>query len=423
MSELTTADEMVYTDGALIAGRDESSPGTVKAILSNLALYARNKTFGSMVGQAGKVPVVNEDEDGFEWGEGGGGGGLPSFVGNEGRFLAVNDTATAAEWSDPPAGSGQTATSGATVAVSDEVVVTAEEPKTIEFDTEVYDNGGYWSSGQPTRLTATFSGWYAANAFVNATTPNNDIIVATIIKNGDDIILSAVDMGTNPIVQINMSAVFHLEAGDYIELTVYTDEPGLGVVANMSMATFGDGLPDITDNEEKFLRVKEDGSGVEWVSPSSVEGVPEAPEDGKVYGRKDAAWLDLVGQETTTIQIMATDPNADDPLFNQSGVAYFRVPSTLNGRSLVAVAAAVITASSSGAVVVQIYNATDAANVLSTPLSIDQGENDSATAATPAVINPAQAVVQTGDMLRVDVTAAGAGTKGLIVELQFKVEA
>lgn len=123
---------------------------------------------------------------------------------------------------------------------------------------------------------------------------------------------------------------------------------------------------------------------------------------------------------TQVISIQVTDPNGD-ALTTGDGKAYFRVPSTLNGMDLVAVAAHVTTASTSGLPEVQIHNVTDAVDILSTTLTIDANEKDSSTALTAAVINTANDDVATGDELRIDVDTAGTGTKGLIVELQFRL--
>lgn len=60
--------------------------------------------------------------------------------------------------------------------------------------------------------------------------------------------------------------------------------------------------------------------------------------------------------------------------------------------------------------------------VLSTNLTIDSGERDHTTAATPAVINTANDDINTGDAYRVDVDAIPATTapKGLAVHCLFK---
>lgn len=123
---------------------------------------------------------------------------------------------------------------------------------------------------------------------------------------------------------------------------------------------------------------------------------------------------------TFVISIVVSDPNGA-ALTTGDGKAYWRVPSVCNGMNLVEVAAHVTTVSTSGLPTVQIHNVTDAVDMLSTSLTIDANEKDSATAATPAVINTSNDDVATGDELRIDVDVAGTGTKGLMVELQFRL--
>jgi hypothetical protein len=124
---------------------------------------------------------------------------------------------------------------------------------------------------------------------------------------------------------------------------------------------------------------------------------------------------------THVVSIQVTDPNGD-ALTTGNGKAYFRVPSTINGANLIAVAAAITTASSSGTPTIQIHNVTQAADMLSTAITIDATPDlDSKDATTPAVIDGANDDVATGDQLRIDVDVAGTGAKGLIVELQFRL--
>lgn len=118
------------------------------------------------------------------------------------------------------------------------------------------------------------------------------------------------------------------------------------------------------------------------------------------------------------VQILVSDPNGAI-LTGGDGKAYYRVPSTLNGMDLVAVAAAVTTTSSSGNPTIQIHNLTQAADMLTTAITIDAGDTDSKDATTPAAIDTANDDVATGDMLRIDVDVSGTGAKGLIVEMQF----
>lgn len=119
------------------------------------------------------------------------------------------------------------------------------------------------------------------------------------------------------------------------------------------------------------------------------------------------------------IQILVSDPNGS-AITTGDGKMYFRINSELNGFDLWAVAAHVTTVSSSGIPTIQIANVTQAADMLTTKLTIDANEKDSKDAAAAAVIDTANDDVATGDELRVDIDAAGTGAKGLIVELTFR---
>jgi hypothetical protein len=138
--------------------------------------------------------------------------------------------------------------------------------------------------------------------------------------------------------------------------------------------------------------------------------------DGMV---KDAAnWAIMeTDRRVVSIQIYAGTTS----VATGDGQAYFRVPSALNAMNLVAVAAACVTAGTTGTMDIQIANVTDAVDMLTTKITIDSTETDSSTAATPAVIDTTKDDVVTGDMLRIDIDAIHSGTaaKGLIVEMQF----
>ena len=117
------------------------------------------------------------------------------------------------------------------------------------------------------------------------------------------------------------------------------------------------------------------------------------------------------------------------PVFDSStntatgdGAFFFRVPAELNGMNLTGVAACVYTAGTTGTTDVQIRNKTDSVDMLSTKLTIDSGETDSSTAATPAVINASYDDVATGDVLAIDVDAVSTTPAvGLFVELRFEL--
>lgn len=104
------------------------------------------------------------------------------------------------------------------------------------------------------------------------------------------------------------------------------------------------------------------------------------------------------------------------------GKAFFRVPAELNGMNLTGVAANVYTAGTTGTTDIQIRNMTDSQDMLSTKITIDSEETDTATAATPAVINTTYDDVATGDKLAIDVDAVSTtAAKGLYVEMRFEI--
>lgn len=105
------------------------------------------------------------------------------------------------------------------------------------------------------------------------------------------------------------------------------------------------------------------------------------------------------------------------------GVAYMgEVPGDVAGMNLVGVKARVITAGTTGTTDIQIHNLTQAADMLSTKLTIDSGEVSSSTAATAAVIDTANDDVAENDMIRIDVDAVSTtAPQGLYVTLTFRL--
>ena len=89
----------------------------------------------------------------------------------------------------------------------------------------------------------------------------------------------------------------------------------------------------------------------------------------------------------------------------------------MDGWKLIAVAAMVKGASSSGAVTLTVKNG--ATSMLSTNITIDVSEYDTLTAATPAVIDATEDDVATGDQIEAACTGAGTGVTYCVVELIF----
>ena len=125
---------------------------------------------------------------------------------------------------------------------------------------------------------------------------------------------------------------------------------------------------------------------------------------------------------TRYVQMVVVDFATD--IAEGNGKFYFHVPAGLNGMDLVEVHAKVITVGSGSTVDVQIHNLTDTSDMLSTSLTIDNGELDSKDAGTAAVINSSEDDVVTNDVIRIDVDGNGGDStiaKGLIVTLGFRI--
>jgi hypothetical protein len=122
--------------------------------------------------------------------------------------------------------------------------------------------------------------------------------------------------------------------------------------------------------------------------------------------------------EPRVVPLIVSDANGS-AIAVGDGKAYWRVNALISGRSLSTAAAHLTTASSSGVPTIQIHNVTTGQDMLSTKLTIDANQKDSKDATTPLVVDPAQAVVHTGDELRIDIDVAGTGAKGLQVDLTF----
>jgi len=103
-----------------------------------------------------------------------------------------------------------------------------------------------------------------------------------------------------------------------------------------------------------------------------------------------------------------------------TGKAIIMVPAEFDGWHLSSVEAFVSTVSSSGKPTIMLKNLATGLNMLSVALTIDVGEKNSYEALTPHVVNGANAVVATGQLLSIDITTAGTGAKGLGVNVYLE---
>jgi hypothetical protein len=160
-------------------------------------------------------------------------------------------------------------------------------------------------------------------------------------------------------------------------------------------------------------------------SSDSQAGIVELATASEVDTGTDTARAITPGGFSDSIygKIPVTFPSATSvKTATGDGWSYFHVPSALNGMDLVSVEAFVATAGTTGTTDIQVHNVSGAVDILSTKLTIDSGETNSSTAATPAVINTSNDNVSTGDILRIDIDAVSTTpAEGLVVILYFRI--
>jgi len=120
--------------------------------------------------------------------------------------------------------------------------------------------------------------------------------------------------------------------------------------------------------------------------------------------------------------------DANDTYVATGGVTSVTCPTTFNGLVLYSIGAHVYTAGVGSATTIQLHNVTTSTDVLSTAMTIDAGELDTNSAATPAVIDTSGNVNKvysdgtTATVLRIDIDAIASGTaaKGLEIRMEFR---
>jgi len=103
-----------------------------------------------------------------------------------------------------------------------------------------------------------------------------------------------------------------------------------------------------------------------------------------------------------------------------NGITHITIPSTLDGKNLQSAQAHVYTAGTGSLNTIQLHNLTDSQDMLSTAITIDSGEKDSSTAATPSVVGNYSSV-STADVIRIDVDVVATNTLGLEVRMVFNI--
>ena len=126
---------------------------------------------------------------------------------------------------------------------------------------------------------------------------------------------------------------------------------------------------------------------------------------GSIYGKK---YLHIKVVDDATV------------LTTGDGKFIFRLPNDFAGMNLVAVEMFVTTVSSSGLPTVQLRNITQAADILTTKITIDSGELDSNDASAAVSINTSEDDYTSADQIAVDVDISGTGAKGLGLLLTYQ---
>lgn len=151
---------------------------------------------------------------------------------------------------------------------------------------------------------------------------------------------------------------------------------------------------------------------------ASAAEIKTGTENAKLLTPLNMRTAGIYTKKIVTIQVFGptTDTSTGD------GKSFFRVPSELNGMNLVAVAASVYTAGTTGTTDIQLRNKTDSVDMLSTKITIDSTETDTSTAAIAAVIDTTKDDVATGDIIAIDVDAVSTtAAKGLVIEMKFEL--
>jgi hypothetical protein len=179
-----------------------------------------------------------------------------------------------------------------------------------------------------------------------------------------------------------------------------------------------------------LVRATDDATGQVTAASASAAGKVELATTAETDTGTDAARAvtpdGIAGSifGTKEVSILVFDDSQNVAVADAAGDVFWRVPSTCNGMNLVAVAAHVQTAGTTGTTDIQIARtrAGSSVDMLTTKLTIDSTEVDTVTAAAAAVINATNDDVATGDRIRIDVDAVSTTPpKGLLVELQFRL--
>ena len=176
-----------------------------------------------------------------------------------------------------------------------------------------------------------------------------------------------------------------------------------------------------------FLKTQGTSANPTWsalpASSTSVSGTVELATSAEIDTGTDTGRAigvdEFAGSKRGEIEIQLVAFGAAVDTATGNGKVAFTVSNRLAGMNIKRVYAFVNTAGSGGTTTVQLRNATQTADILSTVITIDSGELHTSSAATPAVINGSEDDLTEHDIIHVDVDAVHSTTaaKGLVVGL------
>lgn len=183
---------------------------------------------------------------------------------------------------------------------------------------------------------------------------------------------------------------------------------------------------DSAGNATGFAAASDTASGI--VELATISETTAGSDAARAVTPDGLAGSTIFGTKVVEIEVFPAGTNAA----TGDGKAYFRIPAALNGMNLISVKANVYTAGTTGTINIDIARCAAAAtgnvcsgtvaDVLSTNITIDSGENSTSTAATAAVIDTANDDVATDQVYRIDIDAVHTTpSQGLIVELTFQL--
>lgn len=174
-----------------------------------------------------------------------------------------------------------------------------------------------------------------------------------------------------------------------------------------------------TDPDTVYICVDNTNDAAVWMGPTKIATVSDVN-----AGTSEAASITpvaLAGSNFGTRTVVMRVFYRDEEVAEGDGAETFTVTGSLDGWTIVGVGMHVYTPSSSGDPLVTIYNATVGADILTTGVSVQATELDSsAEGTTPPAINATYAVVSEGDELDFNVDAAGTGTEGCDIRMDFR---